>query len=116
MKNCDDDDIAMLKNNYEKMKLSYHDPEEYYLNDFYFHKVIAIGTKNPIVISINEILHSILKYNIKQMYHGVGPDNAIYYHKRILEAIENKDSELASLLMKRHLEDALKVAERNLKS
>ncbi|KMM37243.1 FadR/GntR family transcriptional regulator [Guptibacillus hwajinpoensis] len=107
MKNCGQEEINKLKNHYEDMKLNYDNPEKYYLYDFYFHQEIAIGTKNPIVISINEILQSILKYNMKQLYHDVGPDIALHYHEQILKAIEKGDTEMASLLMVRHLEEAL---------
>ncbi|MCC3358979.1 FadR/GntR family transcriptional regulator [Bacillus sp. REN16] len=107
MENYDEKAVVKLKEYYEKMVENYDDQEQYHLYDFYFHKLIAEGTKNPIARSINETLHSILKFNIKQMYHEVGPDNAIHYHKAILEAIEKRDTALASLLMRRHLEEAL---------
>ncbi|MGN7298094.1 FadR/GntR family transcriptional regulator [Ferdinandcohnia sp. SAFN-114] len=110
MENYDEENVKKLKEYYEKMVDSFDDEEQYHLYDFYFHNVIAKGTNNPIVITISETLYSILKYNIKQLYHDVGPDNAIYYHKVILEAIEKRDVALASLLMRRHLEDALENA------
>jgi GntR family transcriptional regulator, transcriptional repressor for pyruvate dehydrogenase complex len=107
MSNFKEENVQKLKEYYEKMVEYYDDQEQYHLYDYYFHKALAEGTNNPIVISITDTLHSILKYNIKQLYQNVGPDNAIYYHKAILEAIEKRDTPLASLLMRRHLEDAL---------
>lgn len=107
MDNYDEEKVKELRVYYDKMVENYDNHEEFYLYDYYFHQVIAIGTRNPIVISIFEILHSVLKYNIKELYHDVGPGNAKKYHKAILEAIENKDAQLAALLMKRHLEEAL---------
>jgi GntR family transcriptional repressor for pyruvate dehydrogenase complex len=107
MKNYDEDAVNQLRSYYEEMCSNYNNPEQYNLYDFQFHKAIAMGTKNPIVISITDILHSILKHNITRLYENVGPAVAMYYHKVILEAIEKKDSELACLLMRRHLEAAL---------
>jgi len=107
MKNYDEAVVAELRHQYEQMVLNAHNPELFNLYDFHFHNTIALGTKNPIVISISEILNSILKYNITQFFEHVGPEVAIHYHKAILEAIENKDTELACLMMKRHLEVSL---------
>lgn len=100
--------VDQLKETYEQMKMHYEDPSKFYLFDYDFHDLLAKGTKNAMVITISEILTSILKFNIKQMYYDVGPDNAMYYHQAIIEAIEKKDAELAALFMKRHLEEALK--------
>ncbi|TWT01763.1 FadR/GntR family transcriptional regulator [Planomicrobium sp. CPCC 101079] len=111
IKNYDEDRVKRLREIHENMKKSYSDPEEFHLHDFYFHKEIAYGTGNQIVISISETLHSILKFNIKQLYTDVGPDIAMEFHEEILNAIENRDKELAPLLMRRHLEATLQKLE-----
>lgn len=107
MKNYDPETVKTLREHYNNMKENYHNPELYVLHDFYFHNTIAMGSKNPIVISLSEILHSILEFNIERLYFDIGPDVALYYHRVILEAIEKKDVVLASLMMKRHLEESL---------
>lgn len=107
MQNYDDNILTRLKVCYENMVANYDDPEKYHLYDYEFHNLIAKGTKNPIVLGISEILHSILKYNLKQLYQDLGPERAKYYHQQIIYAIENKDGEMASLLMKRHIEEGL---------
>lgn len=108
MEHVTPDQVEQLKHYYKMMQEHAMNHEQFYLYDFYFHNAIAKGTKNPIVINISEILHSLMRQIIKRLYSEVGPQNALYYHKAIIEAIEERDAELAALMMKRHIQKALK--------
>lgn len=104
MQHKDDQDIKELENLFEVMKRSIDVPEEFYLADFEFHNVIANGTKNPIVIKINEVLIELLKSHQKALYNKIGPNIGLEYHESILKSIKANDTELAALYMKRHIE------------
>lgn len=75
--------------------------------DFKFHKVLVSSTKNPMSIAIvaaysdwlekSILASSPMNENLEQNYH---------YHRNILEAIEQRDSEAARKCMIEHLEAA----------
>lgn len=108
MKNHDQEDVEKLDYYYDEMKKNTDNLEKFYLADFNFHNVIAKGTKNPIVIKINEILMEILKKHQAVLYKNVGPNIGMEFHESILKAIKAKDGKLAALLMRRHIEAAIK--------
>lgn len=104
MKNCTEEDIDELTSVYDEMKAHSTDSEDFYTADYRFHTIIARGTGNPIVISINEILTGILVASQELVNTKIGPEIGLRYHKSILEAIKSGDIELAVLMMKRHIE------------
>lgn len=77
--------------------------EKFYFYDYEFHKIIARGTKNKIIEKIYEILFSLLDKYHSFLFEKLGPSGGINDHKLILEALKNKDEELAVLYMRRHL-------------
>ena len=105
MKNHDPGDVEELKETYEQMKNHVDDNEEFYLADLRFHTIIARGTKNPIVISIYEMLTGIMVSSMNQTYSKVGPEIGLKYHADIISAMERGDSEMAALLMSRHIKE-----------
>lgn len=107
MKNCSEEDVEELSRIYEEMKLHSKDSEDFYTADYKFHMVIARGTGNPLVISINEILTGILVASQEIVNTKIGPEIGLKYHKAILDAIKSKDTEHAALLMKRHVESTI---------
>jgi DNA-binding FadR family transcriptional regulator len=105
MRNHDEGDVEALKNTYRIMQDNMDDHDVFDSADFDFHRIIAKGTHNPIVISINDMLTGIIKASLKLTYVNIGPEMGLRFHKRIIEAIEQKDSEMATLFMRRHIED-----------
>ncbi len=105
--NYSDEIYDRLEEQYQVMKASVDNPSEFYTADFKYHSLIAEGTKNPIVIKINEILMDILLKHQAILNNEIGPKVGLDYHKRILRAIKEKDKEMATLLMQRHIEAAM---------
>jgi DNA-binding FadR family transcriptional regulator len=103
----DEEDMRKLEYYYNEMTDNVNNTEKFYLADFNFHNTIAQGTKNPIVIKINEILIEILKSHQAALYKNIGPEIGLEYHADILKAIRANDGKIASLFMKRHIEAAL---------
>lgn len=81
-----------------------YDNKEFYKADFNFHTIIVKGTQNPLAAKIMDILHDVLITYQYKSNQAIGPQTGLLEHKRIFEAIKNKDKALASLLMKRHIE------------
>lgn len=109
MKFYDPKSVAELRECYEQMELHKFDHEEFYLADLRFHSIIARGTKNQIVISIHEMLMEVLKTSLFQTYTLIGPETGLKNHRDLLEAIERKDAEMASLLAVRYIEENIKL-------
>ena len=72
-----------------------------------FHDIIAIGTRNPMIIQISKTFTDIFEANQDQMYHKIGPQNAIYYHGKMLEAIEERNAEVAAIYARMSIEASI---------
>lgn len=111
-------DIEALEANYAQMIAARHvDPDASAELDFEFHRIIALGTRNPYVIRSSHILTDILKSHQKAIHHHVGdPDNAVEYHGEIIKYMKKKDAMIVVNLMQRHLEDAIASIAKNMKT
>ena len=104
MEKSEEEDIENLKFHYNRMLRVQEDPEAFHLEDFKFHEAISRGTRNPFVIRISELLTEVLKNHQAHLYENIGPEVGLKFHKEMLDAIIQKDKELAVLKMKRHIE------------
>ena len=81
--------------------------ETYYqeAGDVDFHYRIILGCKNQhlITILIEGIYHLIRMYRVQLGMSGPRVTTAFDEHKNILQAISNRDAELAEMLMRRHI-------------
>ncbi len=75
--------------------------------DYEFHNLIAEGTKNNIVIRVQQILMSLLKEQQMMLSERIGHSVGNSYHQSIYQALVDRDSELAATLMMRHIEAAI---------
>ena len=104
---CDKEHISLMKKYYEEMHQYKDHPESFYKADFNFHMAIAQGTKNSLIIKVNDIMTDLLMFHHKQIHQYLGPHGGLKEHVNIINAIENRDGELASLFMKRHIKRTL---------
>ncbi|MDP4536795.1 GntR family transcriptional regulator [Alkalimonas collagenimarina] len=81
--------------------------ESYYqeAGDLDFHYRIIIGSKNPYLINIlcDELYFLVRMYRVQMGMNGPRVSRAFDEHKAIINAIANRDGELADLLMRRHI-------------
>ncbi len=113
MRNYDPEIVAELSETYELMKQHVYDEEQFYLADLKSHTIIARGTKNPIVNSIDELLMGMLAASMDLIYSKMGPEFGLKYRGAILDAIVNQDTEMATLLMIRHIEENIMTIQKN---
>jgi DNA-binding GntR family transcriptional regulator len=75
------------------------------LGDVDFHYRIILGSKNDHLISmlIEGIYHLIRMYRVQLGMAGPRVTTAFDEHRSIAQAIENRDGELAEILMRRHI-------------
>ncbi|KFZ32011.1 GntR family transcriptional regulator [Pseudidiomarina salinarum] len=81
--------------------------ESYYQEegDLDFHYRIILGSKNPYLINMlcDELYFLVRMYRVQLGMNGPRVSRAFDEHKAIIQAIANRDGELADLLMRRHI-------------
>jgi GntR family transcriptional repressor for pyruvate dehydrogenase complex len=116
--NRDDNDLAILKNNIEEMKLNLGEGVKHSALDMAFHLQIAEASKNYIMPLLIQPIHKLMP-EIKSRILATVPDafgSAVEWHVKIYQAIADKDADAAYLTMKTHLEIALQHSERMLEA
>jgi DNA-binding GntR family transcriptional regulator len=86
--------------------------------DFDFHYRIIQGSKNQRLIELlcSELYHLIRMYRFRSSQIHSRPHKALNEHRHICAAIENRDGELAEILMRRHISTAQKHIEQQFQS
>ena len=76
--------------------------------DLDFHYRIIQGSHNrPLIrMLIGELYHLVRMYRYQFSTTANRPQKALHEHRRIIEAIESRDAEMAELLMRRHISRA----------
>lgn len=94
--------------------------ESYYqeAGDLDFHYRIILGSKNSYLINIlcDELYYLMRMYRVQLGMNGPRVSRAFDEHKAIIQAIANRDGELADLLMRRHISASRKNIEFQLTS
>jgi DNA-binding GntR family transcriptional regulator len=94
---------TLLNQHFESVK----DSQSYYqeAGDVDFHYRIVQGSHNQQLISMlmNNLYHLVRMYRVQMGMAGPRVTTAFEEHRNILQAIANKDEELAEMLMRRHI-------------
>ncbi|TRY31310.1 GntR family transcriptional regulator [Aliiglaciecola sp. M165] len=105
--NMTDQEIAelqeLLSEHFEEVKTGHSYYQE--AGDVDFHYRIIVGSKNTHLISMltNGIYHLVRMYRVQLGMAGPRVSTAFGEHKHIVQAIANRDGELAEMLMRRHI-------------
>lgn len=98
-----DDLQALLNEHFDEVK----DGQRYYqeAGDVDFHYRIVLGSKNQHLISvlIDGIYHLVRMYRVQFGMAGPRVTTAYDEHRHVVQAIANRDGELAEMLMRRHI-------------
>lgn len=98
-------DIIAMREASAIMERSLEDPESYIEADLDFHLALAEAAANPLILSLTDSIVGLLReQRIRIFKVKGGPERGQYHHKRILQAIEQRDPEQARQAMKAHLE------------
>ena len=105
--NMSDEEIADLENLLNTHFETLQSGATYYqeAGDLDFHYRIILGSKNSQLISmlIDSMYHLIRMYRVQLGMTGPRVTTAFDEHKHIVQAISNRDAELAEMLMRRHI-------------
>jgi len=96
-------DIAKLRELLEKMLATQDDRDALSVLDLEFHYAIARISRNNLLIKTYEIVWNIYKSHIKQIVNAMGGNWGIYYHGKIVDALEAHDTPGARQVMYEHI-------------
>jgi GntR family transcriptional regulator, transcriptional repressor for pyruvate dehydrogenase complex len=100
-----DEDLAGLRETVAVMDRAQKDPAAFIEADLDFHLALAEAAANPLILSlIDSIVGLLREQRIKIFNVEGGPQRGQFHHKRILDAMERRDAELARNAMRAHLE------------
>jgi len=100
-----EEDLAAMREAVAVMDRAQDDPEAYIEADLDFHLALAETVANPLILSlIDSIVGLLREQRIKIFNVEGGPQRGQLHHKRILEAMERRDAEMARTAMRAHLE------------
>ena len=97
--------LATMREAVAVMERSMKDPDSYIEADLDFHLALAEAAANPLILSLTDSIVGLLREQRMRIFtvpHG--PERGQFHHKRILQAIEQRDPERAREAMKAHLQ------------
>lgn len=101
---ADEEDLASMRELISVMDSARQDPEAFIEADLDFHLALAEATANPLILSLTDSILGVLREQRRRTFHVEGgPERGQYHHKRILEAIDHRDSQGAREAMRAHL-------------
>lgn len=98
------DDIKKKEKTCHRRQEKFSCRGDFYSADNEFHIILARGTKNPNIIAISGMLMGVLVSAQKLVHLKMGPEVGSKCHKEMIAAIKARDSQMAALLMTRHIE------------
>jgi len=96
--------VRQLEEQYGIMCRTNSISEEFAEADLNFHRALAEGSANELIIKVNSLLFDLLKFQQKRINEYLGPSGGLAEHKKILEAVKDQDPELAAIHMRRHIQ------------
>jgi GntR family transcriptional repressor for pyruvate dehydrogenase complex len=100
-----DEDLSAMRDAVAVMERSQKDPSAYIEADLDFHLALAEAAANPLILSLIDSIVGLLREQRIRIFNVEGgPQRGQFHHKRILEAMERRDPELAREAMRAHLE------------
>ncbi len=102
---ADEQHLATMREAVELMDRSRQDPDTYIEADLDFHLSLAEAAANPIILSLIDSIVGLLRQQRMRIFRiEGGPERGQHHHKRILEAVERRDSQAAREAMRAHLQ------------
>jgi GntR family transcriptional repressor for pyruvate dehydrogenase complex len=99
-----EEDLAAMREVVAVMDTAQRDPDAFIEADLDFHLALAEAAANPLILSLIDSIVGILREQRMGIFRVEGgPERGQYHHKRILNAIEHRDSQGAREAMRAHL-------------
>jgi GntR family transcriptional repressor for pyruvate dehydrogenase complex len=98
------EDFVALEATYADTIDESRDIDEAVQADFAFHYQLARISGNPMIVKVFELLHEILFISMRDIVHMMGRNNALIYHRKIIDALKTGDKAECEALMEAHIE------------
>ena len=99
-----EEQIAGMQAAVTTMDAALADPETYIEADLDFHLALAEASQNSLIPTLIDFIVDLLRVQRTRIFYVEGgPERGQFHHKRILEAIVNRDPEAAGKAMRAHL-------------
>lgn len=100
-----EEDLEELEQMYADMEARSKDSKSFAEVDFAFHLKIALITGNTLVIQTYSILQDLLRSSVVDVTEKMGTQSGLYYHRKIIDAMRQKDAEAATDVMREHIKN-----------
>jgi GntR family transcriptional regulator, transcriptional repressor for pyruvate dehydrogenase complex len=98
-------ELATMREAVAVMERSGQDPDAYIEADLDFHLALAEAAANPLILSLLDSIVGLLREQRLRIFNVPGgPARGQIHHKRILQAVEQHDTQMAREAMREHLE------------
>lgn len=101
-----EEELLALEESVDRLESYSEDLDKYVEEDLEFHTIIAESTRNSLIMQMNSIVRDVMRETISSLTEKVGMGIGKKYHRLLLEALKERDGELAKELMKEHLLEA----------
>jgi GntR family transcriptional regulator, transcriptional repressor for pyruvate dehydrogenase complex len=100
------EDVSLILACYDELDLSVHNPDRYIEADIRFHAALARAAKNEILLLLLDSIRGAMRENVRVLvtHHPHAVEDAMYYHQRITQAIQQGSAADARENMRLHLE------------
>ncbi len=100
-----DEHIAVMREAVRVMDANLNEANAYIAADNDFHRALAKGTQNELILTLVDSIVDLLSEQRKQIFSvDGGPERGQIHHKRILDTIIRRDAEAAREAMRAHLQ------------
>jgi DNA-binding FadR family transcriptional regulator len=100
-----DEHIAVMREAVRVMDANLKEANAYIAADNDFHRALAKGTQNELILTLVDSIVDMLSEQRKQIFSvDGGPERGQIHHKRILDTIIRRDAEAAREAMRAHLQ------------
>jgi GntR family transcriptional regulator, transcriptional repressor for pyruvate dehydrogenase complex len=101
----EDKDIAAMRAAYDAMDRARDNADAFIEADLDFHLALAEAAGNPLILALIDSIVALLReHRLRMFYVQGGPARGQQHHRRILEAVERRDSDAARHAMTAHLD------------
>lgn len=99
-----EDDVLALREAVRVMDTSLDNADAYIAADNDFHRTLAAGTQNALILTLVDFIVDLLSEQRKLIFSVVGgPERGQVYHKELIDAVVCRDAERARKCMRAHL-------------
>ncbi len=104
-----DEQIAAMREAVRVMDANLHEANAFIVADNDFHRALAKGTQNVLILTLVDSIVDLLSEQRKQIFSLDGaPERGQIHHKRILDSVVRHDAEAAREAMRAHLQQVRK--------